>query len=69
MTNAIIVTDLLAARMIQAEQDFHISRIQSIAEQAGNPQGVDIHYFGNAFRDIHSYHAMGNLQCCKRLAR
>lgn len=48
MTNAIIVTDLLAARMIQAEQDFHISRIQSIAEQAGNPQGVDIHYFGNS---------------------
>lgn len=48
MSNTIIITDSLAARILQSEQDFHVSRIQSIAEQEGNPQGVDIRHFGQA---------------------
>ncbi|MBY0011897.1 GNAT family N-acetyltransferase [Paenibacillus typhae] len=43
-----VVNDKLAAQIRQSEIDFLASRIESIAERDGNPEGVEIRSFGKA---------------------
>lgn len=43
-----VVNDKVAAQIRQSEIDFITSRIESIAEREGNPEGVEIERFGQA---------------------
>ncbi len=43
-----VLTRTLAAQILQSETDYLTSRIQSILERKGNPEGVEIARFGNA---------------------
>lgn len=43
-----VINEPLAKRIEQSEIDFFTSRIRSIAERNGNPEGVEIKKFGNA---------------------
>ena len=43
-----VIREALAKQIRQSEIDFTTSRIRSIGEQEGNPQGVEIQTFGNA---------------------
>ncbi|MBE1444047.1 GNAT family N-acetyltransferase [Paenibacillus sp. OAS669] len=42
-----VLTETLALRLQQAETDFFSSRIRSIGERPGNPEGVDVRSFGS----------------------
>ena len=46
--NLPVIDETLAARLIQSETAFYESRIRSIGERPGNPEGVEIRRFGNA---------------------
>lgn len=41
-----ILTEDLAKRILQSETRYFISRISSIGERAGNPEGVEIRHLG-----------------------
>lgn len=43
-----VMNEALAERIRQAEVDFFTSRIRSIGERTGNPEGVEIRTFGSA---------------------
>ncbi|GAA3404313.1 N-acetyltransferase [Paenibacillus hodogayensis] len=43
-----VVNEQLAKRIQQSEVDYFSSRVSSIGERSGNPEGVEIRTFGNA---------------------
>ncbi|MFC5403233.1 GNAT family N-acetyltransferase [Cohnella soli] len=43
-----VINEELAARIVQSETDYFISRISSIGERDGNPEGVEVRKFGSA---------------------
>lgn len=42
-----VINDDLAIRIVQSETDYFTSRISSIGERSGNPEGVEIRKLGN----------------------